>query len=256
MPQLVLLPGMNCTADLWTGSGLDDALMPQLTEQSMAAQVDRLLDELPPVFVLGGLSLGAIVAMALAVRAPERLAGLVLVSTNAKAPTAAQQEGWRNWISRIDAGESPRRLQEDILSSLLSAGARTRPDLVERTLAMGDATDGRALRAQLVMQSTRVDLRPMLRPVDVPALVVSGLDDVICPPSFHVQIAAELTSSRVVTVDAGHLLPMERPVAFGRLVHEWSAQQTWRRGRFRTEPAAGGDVKGGGQVRGAIRPRR
>ena len=70
---LVLLPGMNCTADLWAGCGVDDALTPVLAEQSIDTQVDRLLAELPPLFVLGGLSLGAIVAMALVVRAPERV---------------------------------------------------------------------------------------------------------------------------------------------------------------------------------------
>ena len=86
---LVLLPGMNCTADLWTGCGVDDALTPVLDEQSIDTQVDRLLAELPPLFVLGGLSLGAIVAMALVARAPERVARLCLASTNAKAPTPA-----------------------------------------------------------------------------------------------------------------------------------------------------------------------
>jgi len=226
MPPLVLLAGMNCTADLWTECGLDDALTPELAEESMDAQVERLLAELPPVFVLGGLSLGAIVAMTLAVRAPERLAGLVLVSTNAKAPTPAQQDGWRSWIARLDAGETPRTLQEEILPALLSPAATKSADLIERTLAMGDATGPAALRAQLRMQSTRADLRPGLRNVDVPALVVAGVDDVICPPAFHVEIAAALPNARTVTIDGGHLLPLEQPSEFGRLVRDWCDRRT------------------------------
>lgn len=216
---LVLLPGMNCTADLWTGCGVDDALTPALTEQSIDAQVDRLLAELPPRFVLGGLSLGAIVAMALVVRAPERVERLCLASTNAKAPTPAQQGSWQAWIARIDAGESARSLQTEILGALLSPVAtRDRPDLVERTLGMADATGAGTLRAQLLMQCTRVDLRPALRDATVPTLLVSGAQDALCPPQFHVEIAAELHQARVVTIDGGHLLPLEQPDAFGALL--------------------------------------
>lgn len=222
---LVLLAGMNCTEDLWTGCGLDDALTPSLTENSMDAQVEHLLRRLPPVFVLGGLSLGAIVAMAIAVREPSRVAGLCLASTNAKAPTTVQHASWRDWIERLDAGESARQLQATILDRLLSPEA-SRPDLIERTLAMGDATGTAALRAQLRMQATRSDLRPGLRDVGVPTLVVSGAWDALCPPGFHTEIAGGMRDARMVTLDGGHLLPMERPSAFGALVRSWRAGLT------------------------------
>ena len=222
MLPLVLLPGMNCTSDLWTDCGLEDALTPELDEQSVDTQVDRLLAELPARFVLGGLSLGAIVAMALVARAPERVERMCLVSTNAKAPTAEQQASWRKWADRLDSGESARTLQADILAALLSpAAARERPDLVERTLAMADATGTAALRAQLRMQSTRVDLRPALRGVTVPTLLLAGAQDTICPPQFHTEIAAELARARTVTIDGGHLLPLERPDSVGALIRAW-----------------------------------
>lgn len=219
---LVLLSGMNCTADLWTGCGLDDALTPEMSEPSIDQQVELLLRSLPPVFALGGLSLGAIVAMALTARAPERVAGLCLVSTNAKSPTDAQRESWRGWLDRLDAGESPRELQSGILDALLSPETvAARPDLVERTLAMGEATDARMLRAQLRLQSTRTDLRPGLGAVSVPTLVVSGASDAVCPPEFHAEIAARVRGARVVTLEGGHLLPLVQPGAFGDLVRSW-----------------------------------
>ena len=222
MLPLVLLPGMNCTSDLWTGCGLDDALTPELDEQSVDTQVDRLLAELPLRFVLGGLSLGAIIAMALVARAPERVERMCLVSTNAKAPTPEQLASWRTWADRLDSGEIARDLQADILAALLSpAAARERPDLVERTLAMADATGTAALRAQLRMQSTRVDLRPALRDVSVPTLLVSGANDTICPPQFHAEIASELARARVVTIEGGHLLTLERPDSVGVLLRAW-----------------------------------
>jgi len=216
---------MNCTADLWSGCGLDHAITVELSDVSIEGQVDALLGLLPERFVLGGLSLGGIVAMALAIRAPERVAALMLVSTNAKAPTDAQRQGWRDWLERLDAGVTARELQRSILSGLLTPSSRAaRPDLVERTLAMGDATGEATLRNQLVMQGTRVDLRSGLRELTLPTLAVSGVDDPICPPAFHEELVEAISGARLERRAAGHLLPMERPVEFGAMVRGWMGQ--------------------------------
>ncbi len=220
----VLLAGMNCTSDLWTGCGLDHALTPAVDADDLDAQVDRLLRELPPAFVIGGLSLGAIVAMAVTVRAPERVLGLCVTATNAKAPTPAQRAGWAGWRDRLSAGETPAGLQSEILPLLLSERVRaTRPDLVERTLRMAEQTPDATLAAQLRLQATRVDLLPRLRAVRVPSLVIAGRDDALCPPGFHDEIATALAGSRLEQLDAGHLVPLERPAAFGALVRGWFA---------------------------------
>ncbi|WP_309103321.1 alpha/beta hydrolase [Microbacterium sp.] len=224
MLPLVLLAGMNCTHELWADAGLDEAIRPELECETMDEQVAALGDALPERFAIAGLSLGGIVAMELALAMPGRVAGLCLISTNAKAPTPGQLEGWQAWTDRLDAGEDPRSLQHSILPSLLSPGAHHRPDLVERVLAMGDATGAATLRAQLRMQATRVDLLGRLSSLRMPALVVSGIDDVICPPRFHTEIVDEIEGARLVSYDAGHLLPIERPHEFGRLIRAWHAR--------------------------------
>ncbi len=223
--SLVLLAGMNCTADLWADAGLDGAVQPVLDRPTIAQQVEALLAELPERFVLVGHSLGAIVAMSLALAAPDRVAGLCLVSTNAKAPTTGQRTAWQEWLDLLDGGTDARELQRSILPSLLGEDAvRERPDLVERTLAMGDATGEVRLRAQLQLQLSRGDLLARLPGLSVPTLVVSGLDDAITPPHFHTEIVTRMPDARLVTLDAGHLLPIERPQAFGSLLRSWQTQ--------------------------------
>lgn len=225
MPPLVLLAGMNCTHDLWGDAGLGPVIHPQLDRGDIDEQVRALCAELPEHFVLVGHSLGAIVAMALAVAAPERLRGLCLVSTNAKAPTPAQRAGWQEWLTRLDDGADARDLQASILPTLLGESVvRERPDLVECTLEMGAATGAARLRAQLRLQLSRRDLLAALPGVPTPTLVVSGLDDVICPPHFHTEIVQAMPDSRLVTLDAGHLLPLERPRAFDALLQSWQTQ--------------------------------
>ncbi|WP_164234124.1 alpha/beta fold hydrolase [Microbacterium hydrocarbonoxydans] len=226
MPALVLLAGMNCTSDLWSDAGLGPVITPVLDRDDIDEQVEALCAELPQRFVLGGHSLGGIVAMALAAAAPERVSGLCLVSTNAKAPTDAQRDGWREWLAELDGGADARELQSRILPALLGPEAARRPDVVERTLAMGAETGAERLRAQLRMQLSRRDLLGLLPSVHTPTLVVSGLDDVICPPHFHTEIVSSLPDARLVTLDAGHMLPLERAEAFGALVRCWQAQPT------------------------------
>jgi pimeloyl-ACP methyl ester carboxylesterase len=224
MSELVLLAGMNCSAQLWSGTGLD-AITPDLTEPSIDGQVRVLLNELPSSFTVIGLSLGAIVAMALAIRAPERVAALCVTSTNARGPTPRQRAGWDEWVAQLDNGRTPRQLQSTILTSLLSERARReQPGLAERALEMGDSVEPVRLRAQLAMQSSRTDLRQKLRQLRMPTLVVSGSDDVICPIAYHSEIANAVPRARLVSVEGGHLLPMEDPEVFGELVRSWLAE--------------------------------
>ncbi|WP_328292888.1 alpha/beta hydrolase [Kineococcus sp. NBC_00420] len=221
MTRWVLLAGMNCSEDLWSGCGVDDALTPPLDRESVDEQVGHLLRTLPPRFLLGGSSLGAVVATALALRAPERVAGLLLTATNARAPTDGQRRGWGEWRRRLDAGVPPRVLQEEILPLLLAPStAVARPDLVERTLAMADAVGAAVLRRQLALQDSRQDLLGRLPTLTVPVRVVSGIHDALCPPEFHTAIAAAVPGAELTTTATGHLGPLEDPRAFAALLHQ------------------------------------
>ena len=104
---MVLLPGMNCSQRLWApvldspafvappgGGQRPDVLQPQLRGRSLDDCVNRLLAQLPPMFSLAGLSLGAIVALALARRAPQRVTRLALLAVNARSPRPDQLAAW------------------------------------------------------------------------------------------------------------------------------------------------------------------
>lgn len=221
---LVLLPGMNCSARLWSPLQLGAALTPDLTEPTLTGQVERLLDELPQRFTVLGLSLGAIVAMALTRTAPERVAGLGLLSTNPYPPTEEQLEGWRRQRYQLAEGTTARQIQHDLLPVLLSAETLARrPEVVETTLAMADEIGEVTLDAQLALQATRIDERPGLQAVHCPTLVVAASSDRLCPVARHTEIVSLVPGSRLHVVErAAHLSPLERPVAVRRiLLGEW-----------------------------------
>src|SRR3954452_8959564 len=141
---------MSCSPRLWDGvvqeltaarpaDRVRPVVVPEVDRPTLDDQVNSLLDRLPPRFVLGGLSLGAIVAMAVHRRAPERVAGLFLVATNARPPTDAQRTAWSAQLDALAAGAAPRDLQDELLPLLV--GADPALDLAARTLGLADAVD-------------------------------------------------------------------------------------------------------------------
>ncbi|KAA1036481.1 alpha/beta fold hydrolase [Pseudonocardia sp. EV170527-09] len=216
-PPLVLLPGMNCSARLWGPAGAG-ALHPVLDRPTLDEQVQALLDALPDRFALGGLSLGGIVAMALTRRAPERVAGLCLMATNARAPTPEQRAGWDAALTRLDDGAPARALQP--LELLLHDRS-----LDATALQMADETGERRLAAQLRLQGTRVDERPALPAVAVPTLVLAGEQDRLCPVERHTEIAELAPDARLqVLPGVGHLLPVEAQDTVATLLGEWLSE--------------------------------
>ncbi|HET6561612.1 MAG TPA: alpha/beta hydrolase [Marmoricola sp.] len=232
---LVLLPGMNCSARLWgpvldspalarsSAAGRPDGVQPQLRGRSLDDCVDRLLAELPPRFSLAGLSLGAIVALALVERAPERVARLALLAVNPRAPRPDQQAAWAAQRRLLAEGSTARSLQEALLPVLVSPGSRT-PELEGVVLAMADEVGEAALDDQLAIQQTRRDQRTALPRIQVPLLVVAGGEDALVPLERHEEVRAAVPGARLEVLDGvGHLSTLEAPAAVAGALGAWLA---------------------------------
>lgn len=223
---LVLVPGMGCSPALWSLLDLDVApITPVLEEASVEAEVDRLLAMLPERFDLAALSVGAVVALALVRRAPERVTRLALMSTNPHGPTDGQRDGWASQ-RRTLAHTSPRGLQESLLSGLLSPTViGEREDLVELTVGMADEIGGERYDRQLRLQATRVDERPCLARIRCPTLVAAAADDRLCGVSRHEEIARLVPRATLAVIgNCAHLSPLERPQQVSALLRSWRGQ--------------------------------
>lgn len=227
---LVLLPGMGCSPALWSLLDLDElgqgspVITPLLEEPSVEDEVDRLLAELPERFDLAGLSVGAVVALALVRRVPKRVERLALMSTNPHGPTRAQRDGWTAQRLALADG-SPRSLQASLMPGLLSpAAVDAHPELVELTLGMADEVGPERYDHQLRLQSSRVDERPGLARLRCPTLVIAAADDRLCTVARHEETAALVPRATLAVVPAcGHLSPLERPGAVQALLCSWRA---------------------------------
>ena len=172
--------------------------------------------------VVCGLSMGGYVAFSMIRRHRERVRGLILADTRAKADTDEARESRRKSIGVIER-EGTSALAERQLQSMLGRTTLDRqPELVETVRRMIVATPADGAIGALRAMADRPDSTPLLASIDVPTLVVGGAEDGITPPPVLRAMAAEIPRSRVEIVEqAGHVCPLERPAAFNHVVSEF-----------------------------------
>lgn len=172
--------------------------------------------------VLVGNSFGGAVALRLAVAAPERVAGLVLVSSPPAVldPSPELAAAWEAEEAALEAGEVDAAVAAVVAAWTLPDGP---PAVRERVEAM----QRRAFELQLSLPDDEpeppdpLEQDPAaLERIDVPALVAVGEHDM---PDFldaARDLARELPRSRpaLVIAGAGHLAPLETPEEFRALL--------------------------------------
>ncbi|WP_369745542.1 alpha/beta fold hydrolase [Paenarthrobacter sp. AMU7] len=181
-----------------------------------------VLASAPPRFNLVGHSLGGIISMAAATIQPDRVASLVLISTNGRAPTGQQMTGWDELEHDVAAGRFPSMTQVRLWNALVHPSRTGESALLSRVVAMADATGPDAFLDQLATQRTRWDLRPALGQYGGPALVIHPEDDALCTADMHSEIATALPRGKLMTLPgAGHLAPLEDPGRFTQLLRDF-----------------------------------
>ena len=222
---LLLLPGTQSDARvsaplldrLPARAVLDDDMHGEI---DMGALAERLLADAPRCFAIIGFSLGGIAALEIAARAPERVAGLALLDANGRdvpaemhaarratpagAASHATLAGETLWPSYV----APARIGDEALRALII-------DMAER------APEGAAVR-QTELALSRVDSRPRLAALTMPALVLAGAEDAVSPPDIQRELAEGLPDATLVLVTgAGHFAPLEAPDACADAVRDW-----------------------------------
>ena len=236
-PLLVLLHGFGGAASNWALTAPELArhcrvLVPDLPGHGGSSplpaaphRLDPYADRVAALFdepaILVGHSLGAVVALRLAVRRPELARGLVLAGAAGIASSTRASERALALIATIKPGKRivgmRRRVSRTPFLRRLAFGMVSVADpraldpfMAEAFLAgSGLHTDVRAAGDALVRSDPRLDLER----VSCPALVVHGARDVQVPLRDGFEYARRLQAPLRTIADCGHLLVGERPVA-------------------------------------------
>lgn len=149
--------------------------------------------------VLVGHSYGGAVALQLALDRPERIAGLVLVSS-------ASRLGVHPSILEAVAASTPQ--QPYRLDAAFGPG--TAPAVIE-AYARASALTPPATALADWQACNGFDVRERLGTLRVPTLIVHGSEDALTLPRHQVSLATRIGAERFVVEGAGHMLPWERP---------------------------------------------
>ncbi|MDE2383907.1 MAG: alpha/beta hydrolase [Alphaproteobacteria bacterium] len=225
MLPLVQIPALGCDAGLY--APFNAAL--GTPGQAIIATADRLegcvaqvLARAPAAFILMGTSFGARVAMEVALAAPGRVKGLVLIGSG-PGPVADQAAGLKR-SERVRGGEFENVLQEmgKIISHLPGPrGVAT----MEAFRAMSRAMGPEPFARQSDALAHRADLWPRMGEITCPVLCLWGDHDQFSPPETAAKIASAVPHGQSVLLpDCGHFPTLEYPEASAAAVKAWLLQ--------------------------------
>jgi len=225
-PALVLLNSIGTDMDVWTpalsslrrhflvlridtrGHGASDAPEGDYDMALLAGDVGIAMDAAGiEVAIIAGVSLGGMIAMRMALDAPTRVAGLVLVCTSATMDPAA-------WQARVDTvrADGVDGIADLAMSRFLSPTFSREHPAVAATIRRGLLSMEPAGYAGCGAAIRDMALADRLVDISQPALVVTGARDTSTPFEGHGEhLVAGIPAARHVALDTAHLAPLEAP---------------------------------------------
>ena len=172
--------------------------------------------------VVCGLSMGGYITLAFYHRHRPRVAGLILAATRAGADTP---EGKAN---RDKAAGQVRELGirtvvDSMLPKMMAPNTyASNPELVARVEEIMAGTSQEGMVAALLGMKERSDSTALLEQIDVPTLIVHGLDDQLIPVKEAESMHTAIKNSQLHLLQAaGHLLNLEQPGRFNQVVGDF-----------------------------------
>ncbi len=224
MTPLILLPGMMCDARLFAPQikALPGAqIMPITAHDTVAALAADIIAQAPDRFALAGLSMGGIVAMEVLRQAPDRVVKIALLDTNPKAEHPKIAAAREPQIAKVEQGDLIPVMRDEMKPNYLTDGPN-RAAILDLCMEMaGDLGPAVFIRQSRALQ-TRPDQQDTLRNCKVPALILCGRDDALCPVHRHELMHDLIPESTLHIVEnAGHLPTLEQPTETTAALSRW-----------------------------------
>ena len=193
------------------GHGLSEAPLPPYSANDLANDVVGIFDALKiEQAVVCGVSVGGVIAQALALNHPHRVRGLVLCGTGARIGTA---EAWQQRIDTIATG-GVASVEKMTMERWFSSGYRERKPADVRgyaTMLRQTTRDGYLGTCAALRDA---DFRDLNKKIKCPTLVLCGALDIATPPELGRDLAGSIRGAEFALIDnAAHLPCIEQPDA-------------------------------------------
>lgn len=207
---LLLLPAFRLLRIDTRGHGASDAPAGDYSLAMLADDVAAVMDDAGiDRAAVAGVSLGGMIAMALALDHPDRVSALALVCTSAALDPAA----WADRIATVRR-DGTAAIADMAIGRFLSPPFAARHPEIADSLAHAIAAQDDAGYAGAGAAIRDMALIDRLPAIAVPTLVVTGAVDISTPYAGHGEhLIARIRGARHVGVAGAHLPPVEAPDA-------------------------------------------
>lgn len=232
MIRALVLPGMDGTGELL--SDFVAELAPEIAAKVVIYPADRALgydalsriaeDALPAhgKFLLLAESFSGPVALRLAQTCPDRLLGVVLAASFAKAPRMPWLPIDSVSLGRIASYLPVQQIPRTLLAFFMMGRWATREyrDRLDKAL---HAVDPQVIRRR-ILDATRIDALASLRDLPVPLLYLLATHDRMISDASWKTVKATLPETALAKIEGPHCLFLARPDACAQAIKRWARE--------------------------------
>lgn len=227
MQDLVLIPGLLCTAELYAPQlrALRDVARMQVADHTCCASIDDLVTSIlaaaAPTFALCGLSMGGYIAFEIMRRAPERVTKLALLNTAAKADTPERSAGRFALVARAEH-EGLGAVAKTLWPGWIHPDRMADAALLATVASMAAHTGVTHFARQQTAIAHRADSISGLAAIGVPTLVLVGRHDQATTVADADVMASGIKGSTLTVIEnCAHLSTLEQPDAVNCALSTW-----------------------------------
>ena len=231
-PPWMLIPGHMCDHRMWSGvrpalikNGIDVLDADLSLDDCIEDMARRALNCLDRPTVVVGFSMGGMVALRMQAAAPQMIAAMGLINTNARPDLPERAQMRLEQQNRVQHGMLSAVVRDELLPHYFFDAARLDPGQVALVQAMAAALGPEVFLRQSEAIRLRPDSRRDLGGVQCPTIVIGGLDDRLCLAEWQRDLAAGISSAAQELLPCvGHFAPLEAPTLVGEALLSWARE--------------------------------
>lgn len=167
--------------------------------------------------VLCGLSMGGYIALRTVERNPERVSGLILADTQAKADSNEAKLKRAAALRSVKANGVNAYADSFVKSVFAPQSLDSKSETVENIRRIIESNSSLGICGALLALVSRTDTTEMLAGINVPTLILVGEHDALTPPTASQEIHNKIPNSEIHLIpDAAHLSNLENPYEFNK----------------------------------------
>ena len=210
------------------GNGLSDRSVDDISFDALVSDLETVIDAAKVArFVLFGISQGCAVAIAYAVRHPERVSHLILyggyaVGRNKRARTAAEKDENAAMVTlmRLGWGKENPAFRQLFTSQFMPGATKEQADWFNELQRI---TVSPETAVRIIEATDETDVTALLPRVSVPTLVMHARDDARVPFEAGRRMAAGIPGARFLALTGRNHVFLETEPAFGQFLEHTRA---------------------------------